>query len=163
MLRSSVVLLVVAAVTLACGGATESSSSSSSGSSSGHVCTDIGCQNGFQLDFSYRERGAYVFDLEVDGVAVVCKASLPLLSVAVPACTADVAQLGLVGSRLPESQQSIGGLLFATSPRRVKIRVQRDAKVLVETTLEPVYTVTPGPNGPDCDPKECKSAKASLP
>ena len=183
MLRSQlVVLLVILGAAVACGGATTegpSSSSSSGGSGTsgsggtsgtsgavnggGVACTDIGCANGFALEFSYRDRGAYVFDLTVDGVFVTCKATIPLARDSASACSSNAAQLGLVGSMLPESEQSIGGLMFFSAPKTVTVKASRDGTTLVDTTVTPTYVVTPGPNGPDCDPKECKSAKLVLP
>ena len=171
MLRLPLVVLVVLGASFGCGGATtdgastsSSSSSSSSGANGGggRSCTEIGCANGFVLAFSYRDRGAYVFDLEVDGAFVTCKATIPLARDSASACSSDAAQLGRVGSMLPESQQSIGGLTFFSMPRTVKIRASRDGTTLVDTTVTPTYVVTPGPNGPDCEPKECRSATVSL-
>lgn len=164
-------LLVLLGASLGCGGATtdgasstsSSSSSSSSGGGGGRACTELGCANGFVLEFSYRDRGTYVFDLEVDGVPVTCKATVPLARDTASACSSSAAQLGLVGSMLPESQQSIGGLTFFGLPRTVKVRASRDGTTLVDTTVTPTYVVTPGPNGPGCEPKECRSAHASLP
>jgi hypothetical protein len=188
MLRPAILVLLGSALGIAaCGGATEgtkepSSSSggtsggagaSSSGapgssggggvSSGGVACTDIGCSNGLQVDFTYRDRGSYLFEIEVDGVTVYCKASIPLPRGYTNACSSSAAQLGLVGSMLPESQQSIGGLMFGTSPSKVRIQAQRDGVILADTTMTPSYTVTPGPNGPGCEPKECRFGKASLP
>lgn len=170
MITSQRVALLVLGAALGCGGATTdggstSRSSSSSGAANGgggRACTELGCANGFVLAFSYRDRGAYVFDLEVDGAIVTCKATIPLARDSASACSSGAAQLGLVGSMLPENQQSIGGLTFMTLPTKVKVRASRDGTSLVDTTFTPAYVVTPGPNGPDCEPRECRSASLPL-
>jgi len=168
LLSRQVARVMVLGVLAGCGGATsEGASTSSGGAAPGgggdRACTEIGCANAFELQFAYRERGAYLFELDVDGASVVCKATIPLAKDGARACSSEAAQLGLVGSMLPESQQSIGGLTFFTLPRTVKLRASRDGAPLVDTTLTPTYRVTPGPNGPGCEPKECRSATATLP
>ena len=159
MVRSQlVVLLAILAASVGCGGA-----GNGNGNGGGaRACTDIGCANGFVLEFSYRDRGAYVFELVVDGVSVTCNATIPLARDVTSACSSSAAQLGLVGSMLPESQQSIGGLTFFGLPTTVTVKASRDDTTLVDTIVTPTYLVTPGPNGPGCEPKECRSATVSL-
>ncbi|MBX3207790.1 MAG: hypothetical protein KF764_22275 [Labilithrix sp.] len=151
-------LAALAALVAACG--------SSPGSSvpGGRACTDIGCDNGVKVDFTFREAGQYVFEVTVDGEKTVCRASLPLESSFSNPCDRTDVLLGLVGSALPPAQQSIGGLtLTTTTAGSVTIRATRDGALLGEKTIRIAYDVTPGPNGPDCEPKECKSAKATFP
>jgi hypothetical protein len=71
--------------------------------------------------------------------------------------------LSRVGSALPASEQSIGGLiLLSTTARTVMVRATRDGALIGEKTIELAWTVRPGPNGPDCEPKECRSAVATF-
>lgn len=174
-MKRSLALVVGFVATLAlasaCGGTTtqqpgSSGASGSSGNASGggRACTEIGCENGVRVDFSYRDAGTYVFDVTVDGTNVTCKATLPLPKQPPTACDRADVLLGLVGSMLPADQQSIGGLIFlSTTANSIHIRATRDGAALGEKTFAPPYVTAPGPNGPGCEPHECKLAKVSFP
>lgn len=128
-------------------------------------CTEIGCENGVKIDFSFRDRGTYVFEVTVDGTTTTCRASLPLPRGTFQACDRSEVFLGLVGSELPPEQQSIGGITLpaATNASSIKVKATRDGNPIGEKTFAPAYVVTPGPNGPDCEPKECKLATSTFP
>ena len=129
-------------------------------------CTELGCgQQGINVEFSYRDLGTYAVDVTVDGVKVTCTATIPLPRGAVgdDACAAAGIFLTRVGSELPVAQQSIGGLVIAkANATSVGVRITRDGTLLKEATFSPTYTVTPGPNGSDCEPKQCKSASFAM-
>ena len=40
---------------------------------SSKTCTLMACNNGFDVDFSFREKGAYVLEVTVDGVETTCR------------------------------------------------------------------------------------------
>lgn len=169
-LRRAVVVAGTAALAAACGGSTTQSpgsagSSGTSGASgSGRACTEIGCENGVRVDFSYRDAGSYVFDVTVDGAKVTCKATLPLPPQPPTACDGPGVLLGLVGSMLPASQQSIGGLILSsTTAKTIAVRATRDGTLLGDKSFTPPYVTAPGPNGPGCEPNECKLAKVTFP
>ncbi len=128
-------------------------------------CTEIGCENGVKIDFSFRDRGTYVFTVVVDGTTTTCRASLPLPRGASQACDRSEVFLGLVGSELPADQQSIGGLTLpaATNASSITVKATRDGNPIGDKTFVPAYDVKPGPNGPDCEPKECKLATTTFP
>jgi hypothetical protein len=157
----------VALVVVACGSETRSpsSSSSSSGIGGGRGCTELGCENGVDVDFVFRDRGSYVFEVTIDGTKTTCRATLPLPKEFFEACDRPEVFLGLVGSQLPAEQQSIEGLKMpaATNATSITISATRDAVPIGSKTFTPAYDVRPGPNGPDCEPKECKLAKATFP
>lgn len=137
--------------------------SSSSAPPAGHACTEIGCEQGVRLSFVYRDAGAYVFAIDVDGVKSSCTTSLPLPTDGARACTAEGIDLGLSGSQLPAEQQSIEGLRFATTEaKNISVRVTKDGALLDETSFAVSYRVAPGPNGPDCDPPQCKQASHTF-
>ena len=138
-----------------------SSSGSAAGSSGASACTALGCgQSGVEIDFSYKQAGTYVFEVTTDDTKATCKATLPLPRQPPTACDRPNVLLTLVGSMLPPDQQSIGGLRILTdSATRVTIRGTRDGTVLGEKTFAPEYVVTPGPNGPGCEPAECRYAR----
>jgi len=157
------------ALAASCGGATSStpgSSGSTSGSDpgGGKACTEIGCDQGMSIAFSYREAGSYVVDLVIDGAPVSCRASIPLARDPATPCDRSDVLLSLVGSMLPVDQQSIGGVrLTSTTAKSVSIRITRDGKVLASATYAPVPWVTrPGPNGPGCEPAQCTAASVAL-
>lgn len=131
----------------------------------GKACTEVGCENGVRVSFSFRERGEYVFEVVVDGESTICRATLPLPRDFFEPCNRRDVLLGLVGSQLPPEEQSIGGLILpaALDARSIAIRATRDGELIGEKTFAPSYTVTPGPNGPDCEPKECRLATATFP
>ena len=128
------------------------------------LCTLASCEQNAKIDFSFREQGSYVFDVTVDGVKTTCRATLPLAGQPPTPCDRSDVLLGLVGSALPPEQQSIGGLILqTTTAKTVTVRATRDGALLGEKTIELAWTVAPGPNGPDCEPKECRSATATFP
>lgn len=129
------------------------------------ACTEIGCENGVRVDFTYREPGSYTVVVVVDGVSTTCEATLPLPRGASEPCDREAVLLALIGSELPADQQSIGGLILpnATDAKSITVQVTRDGTLLGEKTFTPTYQVTPGPNGPDCEPKECKLATTTFP
>ncbi len=155
-------ILGLLALVLGCGG--RSGSPLPGSSSSGGACSEIGCANGAQIDFSYRERGAYVVEVDVDGTRTTCKATLPLPRDFFTACDREGVLLMLVGSMLPPDQQSIGGLeVQSTTAKVIAVRVTRDGQELARATFDPVPWVTsPGPNGPSCEPKTCTEARLTL-
>lgn len=126
-------------------------------------CTLLGCNNGVQIDFSFRDRGAYVVDLMLDGQKTTCRATLPLSDPPPSPCDRDGIFLTLSGSKLPPEQQSIGGLFISsTTAKQIVLKITRDTTPIgaLDRTID--YKVTPGPNGPTCEPKECKQATLSL-
>jgi len=161
-LRDGVILATIGlAVVVACGG--ESKSVIPGVEQRG--CTEIGCENGVNVDFVFKERGSYVVVVTIDGKKTKCRATLPLAKDQVQACDASEVFLGLVGSQLPVDQQSIEGLKLpaATNASSITIEVTRDGISLGQKTFKPAYDVRPGPNGPDCEPKECKLARTTFP
>jgi hypothetical protein len=130
-------------------------------------CTLLGCANeGIDVDFVHTEVGTYSVDVTVDGTKTTCTATLPLDSSAstYDACTAAGIFLRRSGSSLPADQQAIGGLkVTSTEAKSITVKITRDGQVLHDATFAPDYVVTPGPNGPDCEPKECKAASFTLP
>lgn len=157
MIKSAVILLMCVGVawTVGCG-ANKSPWSKS--------CTELGCKQGISVDFSFKERGAYTFEVDVDGVTSTCRANIPLSAGISSACDRPDVQLGLIGAELSVDQQSIGGLeLFTTTAKTVTIHGTRDGVLLGNKTMAVAYVVQPGPNGPECEPKECRQATATFP
>ncbi|HVH41761.1 MAG TPA: hypothetical protein VM925_05440 [Labilithrix sp.] len=137
------------------------------GCTASKTCTLLACGNsGIRVDFTHVEPGTYVVDVVVDGTQTTCTATLPLKATEPTddACSAAGILLTRSGSAMPAADQSIGGLqIQRANANSVTVRVTRDGKLLHDATFSPNYVVTPGPNGPDCDPKECKGATFALP
>lgn len=156
--RASLVplLALIASLAPACGG---------SAPPEAKACTTMGCgSQGVDIAFTYREAGTYVFEVTVDGEKTTCRVSLPLEPRFSNACDCVDVTLGLIGSELPAEQQSIQNLMIQTTRAEiVHVRATRDGALLGDKTIRLAYQVTPGPNGPDCEPKECKSATATFP
>lgn len=124
----------------------------------------MGCQSGFTISFqsSQWSPGAYRVEIEADGRKIVCNASIPLPK-GNPGNVCDAADvmLGLSGSELPVTSQSLSEVRFdGTLPAQVRITVQRDATLLAERTFVPSYK-TMQPNGPGCEPT-CTNDSAVL-
>jgi hypothetical protein len=127
------------------------------------ACTMIACADGLDVEFSFQEKGAYVFELTVDGVKTTCTATLPLVPSPPAPCDRPDVFLTLSGSMLPADQQSIGGLhVGTTTARRLALRVTRDGATIGSLDQDVTWVVTPGPNGPRCEPKECRRAALKL-
>jgi hypothetical protein len=157
-------LLVIAAMLLSCGSCGGESKSVIPGVG-GKSCTELGCENGVNVDFVLRDRGSYVFVVTVDGTKTTCRATLPLPKDFFEACDRSEVFLGLVGSQLPAEQQSIEGMKLpaAKDASSITIEATRDGVSIGTKTFKPAYDVRPGPNGPDCEPKECKLARTTFP
>jgi len=128
------------------------------------ACTEIGCSSGLFIEFEFRDPGTYTFTVTVDDVVTKCAATLPLPSAPDRPCDRDDVTLALSGSALPAAQHSLGGLhLPTTAARSVSIKATRDGMPLGDLTFAPDYKVSPGPNGPDCEPKDCRRASRAFP
>ena len=125
-------------------------------------CTDIGCQDGLQVDFEpvLETAGDYEVEIVVDGVSTRCLASLPLDAEAPSSCDEEGVYLTTSGSALSEDQHEITGVYLTAGPDTVSIGVLRDEAEVGGDTLSPTYTVVQ-PNGPECEPT-CRSASASV-
>lgn len=135
------------------------------GTQSGKRCTLMACADeGLRVDFTETQPGAYVIEAVIDGSTTRCSERLPLASAGGNVCDSPDVSLFRTGGALPASQQSLGGLTVSRlHVQSITVRVTRDGQLVREATLAPSYTVTPGPNGPDCDPEGCRSAVATLP
>ncbi len=148
-MRAVLALLVVSAV--ACSSSEETS------------CTELACDNGVRVDFTYRLAGEYVFEVTIDGQLTTCRATLPLADPPPQPCDHDGVFLGLSGSKLPASQQSIEGLTIpSTTIKHLTVRVQHNGALAGQLDRAVDYQTSPGPNGPSCEPKECRTARYSL-
>ena len=133
-------------------------------SADNRTCKAADCSQGVVIDFSFRDAGAYVFEVTFDGLKTTCKATLPLPRQPGAACDPPDVLLGLAGPPLPENQQSIEGLrLLTTTAQSISVRATRDGTPIGEKTFVPPYVTTPGPNGPECAPKQCTLANVTFP
>jgi hypothetical protein len=126
-------------------------------------CTELGCNTGLQVSFVFKDRGAYVFELDLDGQKTTCRATLPLADPPPQPCDRDGVFLGLSGSKLPADQHTIDGLTIPTTTvRHLTVKVVRDGVQVATLDRDVTYQVTPGPNGPKCEPRECRAAQLAL-
>jgi hypothetical protein len=130
------------------------------------MCTLLACLSGVRVTSTFKQAGAYVFDVTVDGEKTTCRASLPLPPTAptpTPPCDRSGVRLVLSGSALAPSEHSINGLeLDTTTARSITIRATRDDRSIGESTVAPAYVLSPPPNGPDCG-EGCLLATYSFP
>ncbi|HET8934376.1 MAG TPA: hypothetical protein VFN67_13090 [Polyangiales bacterium] len=129
-----------------------------------HICTEIGCSSGYNLNVSPASgwaMGAYTFELTVDGRKVTCQGSLPLKTCGEPSfsCDADGVRLGESGCALPADQQGIADIKFEGYPLALTVRVLKDGTELSNSKLDPKYAAGQ-PNGPGCEPICCSATGA---
>jgi hypothetical protein len=132
-----------------------------------HECTEVGCVDGLWIDLRSSsgawQPGTYHVGITADGESITCSATIPLpKETGGPntTCSSRAVWLGLSGSALPASAQSISDLVFTSFPASVSIVITRDAKPFASTTITPTYT-TSRPNGPECEPT-CRGAHATM-
>lgn len=132
-----------------------------------HECTEVGCADGLWIDLrstsGHWETGSYHVGITADGESITCAAIIPLPKESGgpnTTCSSSAVRLGLSGSMLPVSAQSISDIVFSTYPASVSIVITRDGEPFASRTLAPGY-VTSRPNGPDCEPT-CRSAHATM-
>jgi hypothetical protein len=129
-----------------------------------HICTEIGCSSGYNLNVSPESgwaMGAYTFELTVDERKVTCQGSLPLEPCGVQSfsCDAGGVRLGESGCALPPNQQGIASIMFEGFPLALTVRVLKDGTELSSSKLVPKYTAGQ-PNGPGCEPVCCSASGA---
>jgi hypothetical protein len=131
-----------------------------------HSCTEMGCTDGYQVDFrsasSSWAAGTYHIGIVADGQSITCAATLPFESQSPPHdCSSPDVMLGVSGTALPAAQHALTGLVFSTHPANVTITISLDGKPFASAALAPAYA-TSRPNGPDCEPV-CTSASDVVP
>jgi hypothetical protein len=123
----------------------------------GTSCTAMGCLQGLDISFQRSEPGSYVVDLDIDGKKVRCSATIPLPAEAT-ACDDDDVFFIQSGSALSPDRQSVGGLqIQRTDVKKLSVKLTKDGNLVVEKSFDVTYNETPGPNGPECEPKVCRS------
>lgn len=127
----------------------------------------MGCVDGLRLELTPGSKwpaGSYRIELEADGATQSCTAVLPLKACdAGPnvQCTgATLARIGESGCALPPGEHGLSDIEFSGTPKRVHVRITRDATVVADKVLEPAYKKLQ-PNGPDCEPV-CNSASGAI-
>lgn len=131
----------------------------------GKSCTLASCEQGIEVAFTETQAGAYALEIVIDGATSTCTTTLPLPANETSSpCTSTDVILTRTGSALPAAQQSIGGLRIARKDAKsVTVRITRDGASVRDATFAPSYVVTPGPNGPGCEPETCSNASFTLP
>ncbi len=131
------------------------------------ACTEIGCENGLEIQFvrSAWPDGEYRIQVDVDGAMTSCTGTLPLKPCdagASFACTgAPGVQLSESGCALPAQSHALSGLsLDTTTASRVTLTIEHAGALIGTTTLEPEFRQV-RPNGPDCAPV-CTNAGMRL-
>src|SRR5262245_33666784 len=127
------------------------------------ACTAMGCEDGFTIQFSARQPGAYTFDIAADATVISCTAVLPLPPCGTPAtqCSNALVFIGESGCALSDADQSLENLTFMdVHPETVTVTVHRDGAEIASQTFTPAYQRV-APNGEECGPI-CHQASATL-
>lgn len=123
----------------------------------GGVCGEIGCADGFRVDFEHDgewQAGTYRVEVDLDGETTICEATLPLDCDAPSPCGDEApVLLELEGCALDPGEQSLGGVAMAEgpTPETVAVRVFLDDTSVGEASFEPDFVQT-FPNGGSCPP-----------
>ena len=104
----------------------------------------------------------YVFAVAINGSKATCKATLGAPATA-RSCDQDPVSLTTDVSPNGRQRAITGLFIRSTAVKSVTIRATRDGSVLIDSTRVPAYAISPGPNGPDCDPRGCALAAYTLP
>jgi hypothetical protein len=123
----------------------------------GQFCTQIGCLDGYNLDFQHDwTEGTYTITVTLDADTVTCTGTIPI-NEASDGCDDDRVQLGLSGSQLPVADQALSGLvILATDVTTVDVTVSDGLMTIGTQAFTPAWQ-TSQPNGVDCPPT-CRSA-----
>lgn len=127
------------------------------------ACTAMGCVDGFHVEVTSSgawQPGAYVVTVVADGVTTTCSATFPLTASSRAECSGQGVQVGLSGSMLPATAQSISHVALTSAPKSVAVAITRDGVSIASRVYTPTYK-TSRPNGPDCEPT-CTSATDTL-
>lgn len=133
----------------------------------GRMCTEMWCDEGFELKLNATQwqTGSYRIDMDVDGAVISCTAQLPLPPCGQPAYSCNENSLEVMvtteGCALPASAHRLGGIRMKTVPKHFDAKVILPDGSLRETSGA-VDAQCGFPNGEQCDPRACCSAKAAL-
>lgn len=127
------------------------------------ACGNLTCDRGVIVHVTFSTPGNYVLSATFDGVTRSCPLLFPdqLAGSAERQCDPG---LELRHRSLPmASTLDVDVVIDTTTAKTIVFRATRDGASIGEKTFEALYTTTPGPNGPQCEPKECVVATASFP
>lgn len=126
------------------------------------ACTGRACDDGVSVELlPVTEAGTWVIEATVDGAPRSCTIETSGASGgATQTCTG--AELKYLPTGPGPASAHMALLLRTTTAKVVSVRMTHDGVELAAKTFEPVYSTVPGPNGPDCEPKQCTVAELSL-
>ncbi len=127
-------------------------------------CTEMGCNDGYQIDITPYEAwpaGEYRYVLELDERTVTCTGTLPLQPCGSPSITCDGEGVSITesGCALDPAQHAFGGVSIPELPQSVHLRLEHNGTPLVDQALTVEYTSSQ-PNGPGCGPACCQGGDA---
>lgn len=118
-------------------------------------CAERQCQDGVMVRAAITKVGTHVLEADIDGTTMGCTILLPGPSKIT--CAQGV-------EPVRGSNFDVEGVLFRTkSTGAITFRMSHDGALVGEKTFAPVYVAEPGPNGPQCTPKECIVARETFP
>lgn len=130
------------------------------------ACTEMGCESGVTIQVPqvrFHAKGKYVYLLSLDGKKQVkCTASLPMKSCDKPAVTCSDKSVMIMeeGCALPPEDQRLGDIHITAQPKKLKLQVLQDSKIVASQEWKPVYSKV-HPNGVECGPV-CRQAAVNL-
>ena len=127
-------------------------------------CTEIGCTDGFQINFEppITTPASYIFTVTLDGETITCEYVLPFVddSGEYGSCDRDGVLLTTSGTALDPLQHSIPEIYIPSNPSEVLIEITKEEVLLVRERLVPEYEEFT-PNGKECGPI-CYSADVVI-
>jgi hypothetical protein len=126
------------------------------------ACTELTCDDGVSVELlPVLEAGTWVIEATVDGAPASCTIETSGASGG-STQTCQGAELKYLPTGPGPASARMAMLIRTTTAKVVSVRMTRDGVELAAKTFEPAYSAVPGPNGPDCEPKQCTVAEVTL-
>lgn len=126
------------------------------------ACTELACDDGVSIELlPVLEGGTWVVEATVDGALQRC--TMEIGSVPGPSSTTcNGAEIKYLPTGAGPASARMAMFIPTTTAKLVSVRMTHNGVELTSKTFEPAYVAVPGPNGPDCEPKLCTVANATL-
>jgi hypothetical protein len=122
------------------------------GSENLEPCADLACDSGLVLEVPRNyawPSGAYTFEFLLDGKAINCKGQLPLRSCdqSSISCNVNGVQIGESGCALNAKMHGWGDIRVDGFPKKIRVKIRQNQKVLFSQNTEPRYIEATPPCG----------------
>jgi hypothetical protein len=131
----------------------------------GIACTQMWCQEGLNvtLDGADWLPGVYTFTITADGQETVCTSRLPFPGCnGNSMCSGEGVVIGESGCAMPPKAHSFHAVTMPKTPKTFSLTIVHESGKTLSFGPEEVTAQCSYPNGPQCDPHPCCSAKLVM-